>query len=118
MPTYCYTCTDCGTELEDCCAMEARRPTLTCPHCGAQAPRDFMREHTHMRTFPANWPMESDALGVHPNQVEDARRESERLGVPTDFTRDGRAILVSPAHRKRYARALGFHDRNGGYSDP
>jgi hypothetical protein len=70
------------------------------------------------RRSGATWPMESDALGVHPDQVAEARKESERLGVPTNFTSDGKAILESRAHRKAFAEALGFYDRNGGYGDP
>lgn len=67
---------------------------------------------------PGNWPMYSDALGVHPDQIEEARAHAEACGVPTDFTPDGRAILRSPKHRKLLARTLAMHDRNAGPSDP
>ena len=32
---------------------------------------------------PGNWPLISDAAGVHPSQVKEARRLSEKSGVPT-----------------------------------
>lgn len=66
----------------------------------------------------AQWPMKSDALGVHPSQIAEARELSVKFGVPTDFTPDGRAILNDPHHRRQYAESQGFYDRNGGYSDP
>lgn len=86
---------------------------------GRSAKRDVVEE---LRSFhsprAAGWPMKSDALGVHPSQVNEARKESVRLGVPTDFTPDGRAILKDRKHRKKYAEAKGYYDRNGGYGDP
>ena len=66
----------------------------------------------------SGWPMVSTSLGVLPEQIPEAYQESVRLGVPTQFDRAGRPILTDPAHRKRYARALGMRDNNGGYSDP
>ena len=69
-------------------------------------------------TRSANWPLESDALGVHPSQRKEAYEESVSVGVPTYYNERGQAVLESPAHRKRLCRALGIHDRNGGYGDP
>jgi hypothetical protein len=62
--------------------------------------------------------MKSDALGVQPEQIPEAVEASARAGCPTQFTRDGRAILTGPAHRKALARSLRLHDNNGGYGDP
>lgn len=62
-------------------------------------------------------PILSDALAVHPKQVEEARRDALAKGVPTEFLPDGRPVLRSRAHRKAYLRAYRFHDRNGGYGD-
>lgn len=62
-------------------------------------------------------PIVSDALGVHPEQVEEATADAKAKGVPTEFLPDGRPLLVSRQHRKEYLRAYGFHDRAGGYGD-
>lgn len=64
------------------------------------------------------WPMCSDAAGVHPDQVAEAQAAATGLGVPTEFTPDGRAVFRSPRHRKLYCEAVGLYDRNGGYGDP
>lgn len=64
-----------------------------------------------------NNPKLSDPLGVSPRQVKEAMASSRRKGVPTDFTKDGRAIITSRAHQKKYLRAYGFHNRDGGYGD-
>ena len=67
---------------------------------------------------PACWPMESESLGVHPDQVQEATEHARSLGVPTEFSADANPIFTSPGHRKAYAEALGYYDKNGGYGDP
>jgi hypothetical protein len=59
----------------------------------------------------------SIALAVHPSQVEEASSDAVRKGVPTEFTRDGRPIFESRAHRKKYFQAYGYFDRDAGYGD-
>lgn len=62
--------------------------------------------------------MKSDAMGVHTSQAQEFYDESVALGVPTEFDKQGRAVFRDPSHRKNYCRAMGVHDRNGGYGDP
>lgn len=62
-------------------------------------------------------PIASDALCVHPRQVEEATKDAAAKGVPTEFLPDGRPILRTRQHRKAYLKAYGFHDRRGGYGD-
>jgi hypothetical protein len=63
--------------------------------------------------------MKSDALGVHPDQVEEAYAESVQAGAPTEFDpKTGQAIIRDRHHRKRYAEAMGMYDIDGGYGDP
>jgi hypothetical protein len=62
--------------------------------------------------------MNSDAMGVHPSQVKEARAADERLGVPIQYEKTGEAVYESASQRKKHCEAHGFYDRNGGYSDP
>ena len=80
--------------------------------------RDFQAEHKGTRHAPGNWPMESDAAGVAASQVKEATEHANSIGIPTNFTEEGSAIFTSAQHRKDYCRAIGMHDRNGGYGDP
>lgn len=80
--------------------------------------RNIRAEHTDVRHTPGNWPMKSDAAGVHPDQIQEAYQHSVKVGIPTEFTPDGRAVFTSRKHRRDYCRAIGLHDRNGGYGDP
>lgn len=63
----------------------------------------------------------SDALAVHPNQVQEAMESAKRRGVPTDFISDGRPLFTSRAHQAAYLKA--YRDiyprvnRDGGYGD-
>jgi hypothetical protein len=62
--------------------------------------------------------MKSDACGCHPSQVGELRDEMARCGVKADVTPEGQVVFTSARHRKEYCEAMGFYDRNGGYSDP
>jgi hypothetical protein len=62
-------------------------------------------------------PIVSDALAVHPKQVQEATENAAAKGVPTEFLPDGRPVMRTRAHRKAYLKAYGFRDNDGGYGD-
>lgn len=66
------------------------------------------------------WPIISEALAFHPDQVPEARRLAKKLGVPTEIRDSGEPVLRDGRHRKKYVRVMepGTFDKNGGYSDP
>ena len=64
------------------------------------------------------WPMVSNAMGVHPDQIPEFMEDARKHGIALNFTPDGGAIFESPGQRKEYCRIKGEHDRNGGYGDP
>ena len=64
-----------------------------------------------------NNPNESHALKVHPRQVPEAVADAVRKGVPTEFTKDGRPRFTSREHQKRYLKAYGYVNLDGGYGD-
>lgn len=63
------------------------------------------------------WPMASEGLAVHPDQIPEAMARDKRHGVPTRYTRDGRPIFTDRGHRRDYLKLEASHDRNGGYGD-
>lgn len=65
-----------------------------------------------MTTPPGNYPHESLGVGVHPRQVVAAMEHAKKVGVPTDFTADGKAIMRDRGHRRDYLKAMGAHDNN------
>jgi hypothetical protein len=67
---------------------------------------------------PSAWPMISDALAVHPKQIEQAMERNKRMGVAgVEYLQDGRAVLKDRGMRRDLNRVEGFHDNNGGYMD-
>ncbi len=71
--------------------------------------------------------LHSDALGVHPDQAEEAMQHADSIGVPTEFDKEtGCAIFRDRGHRCRYVQEMNKRhpeltpivDRDGGYSDP
>jgi hypothetical protein len=85
---------------------------------GQLGERDVASEVAGHPVTSANYPMVSDAAGVHPDQTQEAYDHSVANGVPTQFTKDGSAVFESAGHRKRYCEAVGLYDRNAGYGDP
>ncbi len=64
------------------------------------------------------WPMESDAAGVHPEQVGEAMAHAVSQGVPTEFNREtGNPIFRSRQHRNDFLKAHGLKDKDAGYGD-
>ena len=61
-----------------------------------------------------NWPFASEAMGVSPDQIEDAKAELTAHGLSVDFTPDGRPIATSARHFHNIAKAMGmFHGAHG-----
>jgi hypothetical protein len=67
--------------------------------------RDLAAEDPQTRR-PSCWPMKSVALGVGEHERVAAMKEAAELGVPTDFNKEGDAILTSPTHKRRLNQAL------------
>jgi len=81
--------------------------------------RDIAAEHAPGRgQITGKWPIHSDAAGVGPGQVDEAMAEAKKLGVPTEYDRKtGCAIFTDRKHRKKFCRAHGLHDNDGGFGD-
>jgi hypothetical protein len=117
MPVYCYQCPACKSVKEICRPVSERNDALLCDKDGFVMNRDFTVEHGGYVNTPGAWPMLSDALGVHPDQIRDASAEAAAMGVPTQFASDGRAIITSREHRKQLCQVYGFFDKSAGYGD-
>lgn len=66
---------------------------------------------------PAGWPLISDAAGVHPRQIPEAKASLAAAGIRCEFTSTGAAIFESRGQRKAVLKHLGLHDKDGGYGD-
>lgn len=115
MPTYNFYCRSCDRSHTKVFAMKDAKLSIPCPDCKKKANRDYSGTKTQSTT---GWPLHSDAMAVHPEQIGEARADAIKRGVKTDFDSYGRPILTSRGHRRAYARAYGFFDRNGSYGDP
>ena len=85
---------------------------------GTKYKRDYQTEILGPSGGCATYPLKSDGAGVHPDQIGEYTKHSEKMGVPTNFdSTTGQAIFESRGHRKKYLKMMGMHDRNGGYGD-
>lgn len=58
------------------------------------------------------YPHESVAMGVHPRQVGAATEYGRKVGIPTEYTPEGKAIITSRAHKREFLKHHGMHDNN------
>ena len=115
---YCYTTAD-GHTTDHVFDIGQAPMSITLPD-GQTAFRDIAAEHPASGprcAVGSKWPIYSDAAGVHPDQIPEAMAYCESVGVPTSYTKDGRAILVSRSHRAKHLKAVGLYDRDAGYGD-
>lgn len=79
--------------------------------------RDLLRGGPPAGPATQGWPIVSDAAAVHPKQIEEAREIDRKKGVPTEYTKAGQPVFTDRAHRKKYLKAHGLRDNEGGYGD-
>lgn len=60
-------------------------------------------------------PFHSDALGVNPNQIEEATKALRADGVMADFAPDGKLIVTSDKQFKAAAKSCGLWSGRDGY---
>lgn len=118
MPTYVYKREGVDLRLElvmTVAEMERRtRKDYTIKFQGHVWNRDWQAEHGGFQsTNDAGWPIQSDAAGCHPCQIQETERQLKEKGVVMRHTRDGRAVFTSPAHRRKCLKAMNIHDRCG-----
>lgn len=90
--------------------------TIECEKCGKLMGIDPAAQQS--KTPRAScWPMESDAMGVHPTQAKEYSDYLKKKGVPTEINSDGNPVLTSRHHRKLVCAATDTYDRNAGFGD-
>lgn len=59
------------------------------------------------------WPMASEAMSVHPKQIDLAKKLDRQRGAPpTEYNQKGQPIWTSEDHKRKFNRAHGVHDNN------
>lgn len=109
MPIYQYVCQRCSSvddEFRQVGKRDEIRPCLNAS-CLGYRHRDIvasMRPHTELGY---QVPILSDALGIHPDQIPEAKKRFPHH----EFHPDGRMILSSHSERNKVMKELGYHDR-------
>lgn len=118
MALYQYTTDD------DSDSFERTFPIGTAPRTIAHAGRTYFLDFRVNNTKPKEQKCTgsvviSNALGVHPSQIPEAREFDRRHNLKgVEYLKDGSVRIEGRAARKAYCEAHGFYDRNGGYGDP
>ena len=102
MPFYAFKC-ECGKTDEVLRTMAHSGDPHTCPVCGKEMSRDIGAEHGESRQGESQGYL-SDALGVHPNQIAEARK----LFPHHEFHPDGRMVIHNRRHQDKVLKELGY----------
>jgi hypothetical protein len=64
-----------------------------------------------------NWrkPIVSEALAVHPSQVQEVTEFCRARGDTTEFQPDGRPLITSTAHKRKHTKTRGYTCRDHYY---
>jgi len=97
--------------------IRAHTKALLVPECCKKAKAGPGRRKPRAGESYGLWcrPYASDALGVNPEQIGEARAALKAHGVNADFDKEGRPIINSNKHFKDIARATGMYDGGHGY---
>lgn len=77
------------------------------------APRE--RENVSCYRYNNGRGYHSDALGVNPEQIGEARDELRKHGLAVEFDKEGRCIVESEKQFQDVSRALGMRSGREGY---
>lgn len=115
MPLYVFKCIALSHTFDHVCRIQDRDEEISCPYCLSFATRDVVAsmqgQHSDNEEFFR--PHLSEALGVQPGQIAEAKAKFPHH----NFTPDGRMILNSPAEKKRALKDLGFVDYGNYHKD-
>ncbi len=83
---------------------------------------EVLRDTSAVRNLPAGhqpscWPMVSNALSVHPKQVDEANNRAKRHGINVLYKRNGQVVIPDRNERRKLLSLERMHDRLGGYGD-
>lgn len=64
------------------------------------------------------WPMKSQALAVHPEQIAEAHERNRKAGITgVEYLKDGTAVIADRGARKNLMKLEGVVDKEAGYGD-
>ncbi len=105
-----YHCNDCRVSKTVVCDYDKgeRIPaTLNCSVCGKPVGwkryRISKNEET-VKITSSGYPMESDQWGCLPNQVPEFVEHARKMGCPTEYTKEGKAVFTDIGHYRKFMR--------------
>ncbi len=110
MPTYCFECPDCGSQVEITRRMEDSGTPWECG-CGVQMERDFTAEHSSVRGDYEE-PIVMGSMAFDAKDVAEHRRRFPGVDLVIDHERSARPVMKSLSQKRAYMKARGWVDRN------
>lgn len=117
MPVYCYKNEETG-EIKELTMRVAEMSHLQTGEyieiAGVPWRRDYDSEGKSRVSTAKGWPMYSDGLGTHPDQIKGLQKDLKGLGCGNvEFRADGAMKLENNAQRRKILKAMGKQDKYG-----
>lgn len=100
MPNYKYLCSDCGTVMNEIETISNRKPEVPCTKCGKMSPRSFAGSTGGFKDNPRV----SLAMGVNPDQIEDAMKRYPG----SRYDKNGGLLIRNRTEKKQRMRERGY----------
>ncbi len=93
------------------------RRCRTCHFCPCRC-ADLAGSYAPMAYGKKTWPMRSQGMGCHPEQVEAMLERNKKHGITgVTYDKHGDAIISTPKAKAQLMKLEGHFDKNGGYGD-
>lgn len=100
MPLYTYLCPNCREFMEEFVTMSQHKDEVKCTNCGGMAPQTLMGSIvTHKDS-----PRVSQAMGVHPSQIEAAAKK----WPGSKYLADGSLLIANRTEKKQRMKERGL----------
>lgn len=109
MPSYVYYCPDCNNQELVVKPMADAARAENCPVCGVEMTKDVAANMPRVHADSYRRPIHSDALAIHPSQVE----EHQRLYPDVPLDSECRPILSNYKQHEKYMEGRGVYKRPG-----
>lgn len=104
MPNYDYYCPACGNQQTIYKPMSQYKDIEVCKRCSTELIRDYNKHGFHCGNKSYGKPLISEALGIHPDQAADHRKQFPNIGIMPE----GQLKFESYQAHNKYLKAVGW----------
>ncbi len=113
---HCQMCRVSKTLVFDDVKGERHSVNINCPECGKpigwRRIRNSNKIESEGNRIPNGYPYESNQWGCLPVQVPEFVEHAKKMGCPTEYTKQGKAVFTDFGHYKKFMRSANRYFNN------